>query len=115
VWIKKDSSVVPVLQSWLWIIKRFLRRASVGMTGARGFLMGCPGRRSRPGHPPIFIGHNVNMKESYISAVISTSVRGEISSNKRTSPIVEVTVKRICHWQRREESELAFWDSGMFL
>ena len=47
---------------------------------------------------PIFIGHNVKMTESCINAVISTSSRGEISSNKQTSPIVEVTAKRICHW-----------------
>ena len=43
---------------------------------------------------PIFIGHNVRMTESYINAVISTSARGEISSNKQTSPIVEVTAEK---------------------
>jgi len=47
---------------------------------------------------PIFIGHNVRMTESYINAVISTSARGEISLNKQTSPIVEVTAKGNCHW-----------------
>ena len=43
--------------------------------------------------PPNFIGHNSSMTVSFISAVISTSGRGEISSNKRISPFVEMTEK----------------------
>ena len=38
-----------------------------------------------------YSGFNVNVSESSINAVISTSVRGEISSNKQISPIVEMT------------------------
>ena len=48
----------------------------------------------------IFIGHNVKMTESSISAVISTSSRGEIFLNKQTSPIVEVTSKSGCQIER---------------
>ena len=46
---------------------------------------------------PIFIGDIVRMTECCISAVISTSARGEISSNYETSPIAVVTAKRNCH------------------
>ena len=40
--------------------------------------------------PLNFIGHNAE-SHNHINAVISTSVRGEISSNKQISPIVEMT------------------------
>ena len=44
---------------------------------------------------PSFIRYNKKLAESCINAVISTSSRGEISTNKQTSPIVVVTATRI--------------------
>jgi hypothetical protein len=42
---------------------------------------------------PILTGHNVNMTESWINAVISTSARGEISSNKQISLPITIGIE----------------------
>jgi hypothetical protein len=57
---------------------------------------------SHPERSPNFIGHNVKMTENNNNAVISTSLRGEISSNIQISlpkPWDRDDKKlKICHW-----------------